>query len=950
MDSEGNTVTYHKPQAVGEGKSRVDQWREPKGSRAVILGFVILASIAAVDVLVYATGGTVYVWAHLMYLPLILAAAGFRIYGGVAAALIAGLTLGPFMPLDVAAGLPQTTSNWMFRVCFFILVGGFSGLISKIFNKQIGQIKRREEHIQYIINNTKEAIFQIDLQGNYIYGNNAAEQLTGYPLPQLLQMNMMQLTALEYHPLIKERLQRRVASGDDEKEFEIEIQHKDGHRIWTELTTRKVYDREHKQIGIQGVARDITERKRAAEAMILFRALIDHAHDAIEVVDPETWRFLDVNEKAGKVHGYTREEYLALTVPDIDPQFAAGGLKTWNTHLEAVQGFDFLVFESEHRRKDGSVFPVEINASYVHLGRDYIISVVRDITERKNMERNIRQLNRVYAVSSGINELIVREKNPQAMFEGACRIAVEKGKFSLAWIGLLKEPSQPVQMAAHAGATPDTLAALQQVFTNPALGCAFTKRALETGEHAVCNDVAHAPESAPWRQLALDRGYLSLVSLPLNVRGQRAGVMNIYAREVGFFDAGELRLLDELAADISFALELHQREIERRQLEEQFRQVQKMEGIGQLAGGVAHDFNNILAVILMQTGLLKSTCNISTEQAEFANEISAATERAAALTRQLLMFSRKQTMHQQELELNESINNMAKMLRRTLGENIQMQFKFAVEKLFVCADAGMMDQVLMNLAVNSRDAMTDGGQLVIETSAVEFDQLAAAQSAKIRPGSFVCLGVSDTGRGIPPEYLPRIFEPFFTTKRVGEGTGLGLATTFGIVQQHQGWVDVYSEVGRGTTFRIYLPRMEKTSQPKSEQSPLEALRGGSETILLVEDDAPLRASFCKALAQLGYHVLEAANGVEALEIWTQHRDEIHLLLADMVMPGGTTGKDLGERLLGDNQKLKIIYTSGYSPEVAGKGFHLKEGVNFLTKPFSAAKLARIVRNNLDQSP
>ncbi len=950
MDSEGNTVTYHKPQSIGEGKGWIDHWREPGGSRAVILGFLILVFIAVLDALVYATGGTRYVWAHLMYLPILLAAAGFRIYGGIAAALIAGLTLGPFMPLDVATGLPQTTSNWVFRVCFFILVGAFSGLISKVFNKQIVKLKRREEHIQYILNNTKEAIFQIDLQGNYIYGNDAAEQLTGYPLSQLLQMNMLQLTALEYHPLIKERLERQIAGGLDEKAFEIEIRHKDGHPIWTELTTRKVFDRDRKLIGIQGVARDITERKRAAEALTLFRALVDHANDGIEVVDPKTWRFLDVNEKASKVHGYTREEYLALTVSDIDPQFAAGGPKTWDANLEAFKKFGHLVFETEHRRKDGSVFPVEVNATYVHLGRDYIIAVVRDITERKGMERNIRQLNRVYAVLSGINELIVREKNPQAMFEGACRIAVEEGKFSLAWIGLLKDPSQPIQLAAHAGATPDTLATLQQVFTNPALGCSFTKRALETGEHAVCNDVAHAPESAPWRQLALERGYLSLVSLPLNVRGQRAGVLNIYAGEAGFFDAGELRLLDELAADISFALDVNQQENERRQLEEQIRQVQKMEGIGQLAGGVAHDFNNILAVIQMQTDLLKSTCNTSTEQAEFANEISTATQRAAALTRQLLMFSRKQNMHLQDLDLNESINNMTKMLRRTLGETIQMQFKFAMEKLVVHADAGMMDQVLMNLAVNSRDAMPDGGQLVIETSAVEFDQLAAAQSAKIRPGSFVCLSVSDTGRGIPQENIQRIFEPFFTTKDIGKGTGLGLATVFGIVQQHQGWINVYSEVGRGTTFRIYLPRMAKMSQPKADQSPPTTLRGGNETILIVEDDAHLRASFCKALGQLGYRVLEAVNGTEALEIWKRRRAEVQLLLADMVMPGGITGKDLGERLLNDNPKLKIIYMSGYSAEVAGKGFRLKEGANFLTKPFPAARLAQIVRNNLDQSP
>jgi PAS domain S-box-containing protein len=950
MDSEGNTVSYHKPQAIREGGSWIDWWRQPKGMRSVVLGFLVLVFIALVDVLVYVTGGTVYVWSHLMYLPIILAAAGFRIYGGVATALIAGLTLGPFMPLNVAAGLPQTTSNWVFRVCFFILVGGFSGLISKIFHKQISQLERRKEHIQYIVNNTKEAIFQIDLQGNYIYGNDAAEQLTGYPLSELLRMNMMQLTALEYHPLIKERLQRQTADGMDEKAFEIEIRHKDGHQIWTELTTRKVYDHDHKIIGIQGVARDITERKRAAEALTLFRALVDHANDAIEVVDPKTWHFLDVNEKASKVHGYTREEYMALTVHDIDPQFAAGGPKTWNAHLDAFKKFGFLVFESEHRRKDGSVFPVEVNSSYVNLGRDYIIAVVRDITERKGMERNIRQLNRVYAVLSGINELIVREKNPQTMFEGACRVVVEEGKFRLAWIGLCKDPSQPVQLAAHAGATPDTLAALQQVFTDPAPGCAFTKRALETGAHAVCNDVANAPEAASWRQLAMERGYLSLVSLPLNVRGQRAGVLNIYAGEAGFFDAGELRLLDELAADISFALEINQQEIERRKLEEQIRQAQKIESIGQLAGGVAHDFNNILAVIQMQADLLKSAGDVSTAQAEFADEINAAARRGVALTRQLLTFSRRQTMQLEDLDLNESISSMTKMLRRTLGENIQMQFKFAEEKLFVHADAGMMDQVLMNLAVNSRDAMPDGGQLVIETSAVELDSLAASQSAKIRPGSFVCLSVSDTGCGIPPGHLQRIFEPFFTTKDVGKGTGLGLATVFGIIQQHQGWVDVYSEVGLGTTFRIYLPRAADTFRRKKEQSLPTALRGGNETILLVEDDAYFRAIFGKALVQLGYCILEAATGAEALKVWEQHRGEIRLLLADLIMPGGMDGKELAKQLLRQDPQLRVIYASGYGVETVGKDFNLEEGVNFLHKPFDLHKLAQTVRNCLDNPP
>jgi PAS domain S-box-containing protein len=949
MGLEGN-ASSQEPQTGIEVMSWVDRWRRPTGTRAIMLGLLILTSIGAVDTLVYMTGGTIHVWAHLMYLPILLAAACFGIYGGVIVALAGGFLLGPFMPLDMVHHEPQSMFNWTFRVVYFVLIGGFSGLVSNLLNKKIAEHKKSKEQIQYILNNTKDVIFQIDLKGNYIFGNEAAEQFTGYSLSQLLQMNMMQLAASEYHPVITERLQRQLTDHSDEKAFEIEIRHKDGHRIWTEMTTRRVFDTNGKLIGIQGVARDITERKKAAQAINLFRVLIDNANDAIEVVDPDTGRFLDMNAKACLIHGFSREEYLALTIAQIDPMFSAAGDKIWQAHLDAFRKFGSLIFETEHRRKDGSVFPVEINASYVRLERDYIIAVLRDITERKNMERNIRHLNRVYAVLSGINELIVREKDAQLLFEGACRIAVEKGKFQLAWIGLLKSPSQPIEMAAQAGASPDTLAALQRVFNDPTLGCAYAKRALDTGKHAVCNDVARAPESAPWRGLALERGYLSLVSLPLNVRGQCVGVFNLYAGVTDFFDEGELRLLDDLAADISFAMEVSQQEMERRQLEEQFRQAQKMDSIGQLAGGVAHDFNNMLAVIQMQADLLKTTCKVSTAQTEFVDEIIAATQRATALTRQLLTFSRKQTIQQEDLDLNESINSMTKLLRRTLGANIQMQFKFAMQKLMVHADAGMMDQVLMNLAVNSRDAMPNGGKLIIETSSVEFDQQDASQSAKIRPGSYVCLFVSDTGCGIPPENLPRIFEPFFTTKGVGKGTGLGLATVFGIVNQHQGWVDVYSEVGQGTTFRVYLPRLMKTVESQKVDASPTALPGGSETILLVEDDAFFRGSLRKALNQLGYRVLEAINGVEALEICRQNHNGIQLLLTDIVMPGGITGRDLGERLQKDYPALKIVYTSGYAAEVAGKGFPLKEGVNFLSKPFQAAKLARIIRNNLDLAP
>jgi two-component system cell cycle sensor histidine kinase/response regulator CckA len=387
---------------------------------------------------------------------------------------------------------------------------------------------------------------------------------------------------------------------------------------------------------------------------------------------------------------------------------------------------------------------------------------------------------------------------------------------------------------------------------------------------------------------------------------------------------------------------------ERRLLEDQLRQSQKMEVIGQLAGGVAHDFNNILAVIQGYYDLLKIDGDLSPAQADYIEQIGAAAQRAAALTRQLLLFSRKEIFRLGDLNLNQSINEMAKILRRTLGEHIELQFKFALQPLFIHADAGMMNQALMNLAVNARDAMPKGGRLVIETSVVDFDESVRAHSDQARPGSFVCLSVSDNGCGISAENLPRIFEPFFTTKDVGKGTGLGLATVFGIVQQHQGWIEVQSEAGRGTTFRIYISRLAKMSEQKPEPPALTAMRGGNETILLVEDDVFLRASGNIILSQLGYRVLEAGNGVEALEVWKQHRDEIHLVLTDMLMPRGINGKELGEQLLQQDPKLKVIYVSGYGADIGGKDFSLKEGVNFLAKPFAANQLAHTVRNCLDK--
>ena len=385
-----------------------------------------------------------------------------------------------------------------------------------------------------------------------------------------------------------------------------------------------------------------------------------------------------------------------------------------------------------------------------------------------------------------------------------------------------------------------------------------------------------------------------------------------------------------------------------RRLEEQLRQAQKMEAIGQLAGGVAHDFNNILTVVRGHAELLLTDGGLSERASHSARQISQAAERAATLTRQLLAFSRRQVMQPRLLNMNEIVGNMTRMLSRIVGEDVALQLHYCPEPALVKADAGMMEQVLMNLVVNARDAMPQGGRVVIEVTVMDVDTARLDQHPEGRPGRFVCLRVADTGCGIAPDNLRRIFDPFFTTKEVGKGTGLGLATVYGIVNQHQGWVEVESEPGKGAAFRVLLARSDAVEAGLA-QDPSTRLppRGGSEMILVVEDETPLRELVCQCLARSGYRILQAETGVKALELWAAHRNEIDLVLTDLVMPGRMNGRQLAERLQADRPGVKVLFTSGYSAEVVGKDFVLRPGLDYLQKPFQPQQLTAMVRACLD---
>lgn len=382
---------------------------------------------------------------------------------------------------------------------------------------------------------------------------------------------------------------------------------------------------------------------------------------------------------------------------------------------------------------------------------------------------------------------------------------------------------------------------------------------------------------------------------------------------------------------------------ERKRLEEQVRHAQKMEAVGQLSGGIAHDFNNLLTVIQSHAGLMEMSGALAPDFARSLGGIREAADRASNLTRQLLTFSRKQPMQMRVIDLSQVVVDMTKLLTRILGEQIRVNFTLADEPQRVNADTHMMEQIIMNLAVNARDAMPAGGQLSISVETVEdVDPTTGATETCVR------LSVGDTGVGIPRDILPKIFDPFFTTKDVGKGTGLGLATVYSIVEQHAGHLEVTSEVGVGTTFLIYLPRSQKPTEAALPPHSVAAARQGSETILVVEDELMVRMLVEQILARAGYIVLTAEDAAGALRIWEKYREQIALLLTDLVMPGAMGGWALAEKLKASQPELRVIYMTGYNREVAGDNPLLREGLNFLSKPFRPDRLLSAVRASLDR--
>jgi len=685
---------------------------------------------------------------------------------------------------------------------------------------------------------------------------------------------------------------REVMTTDRPKLSYEELQsHKDGSHGWLRTNKVPLHDEKGRVIGVLGTYEDITVIKQANEALReserRFHSLLDNAPDAVFVHANN--RIVYANQATLRLLRAERpDQLLGQSALDIvAPEWR--DLASQRIHEMTTQDGPLPAVEVEYLCLDKSRVAVEVTAMpAVFQGDRSVLVFVRDITERRRMDEKVRQLSR--AVEQSPVSIVITDK--------AGTIEYVNRKFT--------------EVTGYTSG--------EAMGKNP--------RILKSGEL----------DPKVYRQM------WNCISQGREWHGE---FHNRRKNGELFWELVVISPVFNVAGGITHYLAVKEDITARKQLEEQLRQSQKMEAFGQLAGGVAHDFNNLLTVIQGNVALLQFQDPLNPEQAGSLVEIGKAAERAANLTRQLLTFSRRQLFQPKTLDLNEVVANTTKMLQRLIGEHIGLETHFAPGGAPIEADCNMLEQILLNLVVNSRDAMPKGGRLIIRTDTAMVSETDVQANPKARPGSFVRLSVTDTGCGITADGIQHIFEPFFTTKEVGKGTGLGLATVFGIVAQHHGWIEVESKPNEGTMFQIYLPRLTAGESALAEFSRPPDVRGGTETILLVEDEAPVRILARTLLERKGYHILEADSGVSALKIWQEQRAAIDLLFTDMVMPEGISGRELAARLQAEKPGLKVIYSSGYSDDMLGEGSPLRNNPNFLEKPFDSYKLLKRVRDCFD---
>jgi len=722
-----------------------------------------------------------------------------------------------------------------------------------------------------------------------------AEEILGYPISRWLTERDFWVKLI--HPDDRQHAVaacRQAISTRRNHRMEYRAVAADGRLVWLEDIIRVICGDQGSVRCLHGVMIDVTGRKEAenklAERTLYLNALIESSPLAIVALDP-AHRVQMINAAFERLFGYSAPEVAGHNLDDL--------IASEETHVEAV-GYTKRVGAGEtihaiarRRRKDGTAVDVELHAVPLLIRGKLkgVYALYQDITERKQAESALEERTVFLQALVQNNPLAIAELDSQD------RVTMVNAAFERMFLYTAQEVigrplEELIKTPAMAAETADFI---RRIYGGETLH-AFTQRRRKDG-------------------VSLD---VEIYGVPLMIRGKWMGAVGIYQ-------------------DLT----------ERNRVEDALRQSLKMEAIGQLAGGVAHDFNNLLTGMLGSTDLLLERLGPSGSLRQLAEQIREGAERATSLTQQLLAFSRRQTLMPKVLDLNAVVAHMNQLLRRVIREDIELVTVLEPRLGHVKADPSQIEQVILNLAVNARDAMPDGGKLAIETSNVAVNETTARRRRPLQPGSYVLLAMTDSGGGMDAGTRSRIFEPFFTTKQRGKGTGLGLATVYGIVKQSNGYISVHSQPQRGTRFEIYLPRVEEPVDASLPQSVPARPVWGSETILLVEDERSIRRPTCEFLQKNGYTVLEAEDGAAAIRVAQGHKGPIHLLLTDLVMPK-MNGGELAQRIAEMRPEVKVLYMSGYAENKVVHHEVVNGRAHLLQKPFTLDALAHKAREVLGE--
>ncbi len=576
-----------------------------------------------------------------------------------------------------------------------------------------------------------------------------------------------------------------------------------------------------------------------------------------------------------------------------------------------------------------------------------LVGTLSDITERKIIEVDLKRKNRALRILSECNSSLVKIKDEKKLTDDICKKIHSIGGYPLVWFGLaMHDDSKSVLPIAWAGNETDHSKFMNITWSDTDLGSSPTGKAIKSGVYSLVRNVKSDSDFIRWLSEAMKNGYNSVLSLPLIVEDKTIGALTLYSKEMNGFDNEEIKLLTELASDLSYGIMSIRTKEGHGQLSVQLFQSQKSEAIGRLAGGIAHDFNNILTVILGNTELIPYKIHNTAIVLNHIEQIKNSAEKAAGLTHQLLAFSRKEIIQPKIINLNKHVSEMQKMLYRIIGEDILLNVNLEQNLMNIEADQSHLDQILMNLVVNAKDAMPNGGELTIRTKNIMIDDNNIRLFPKAKKGGHVILEVEDTGSGIDDEIISKIFDPFFTTKSSGKGTGLGLSVVDGIVNQNKGWIDVFSKVGKGTELKIYFPVTEQIVKVDMfTGNNLTLMRGNGEKILVLEDEKGIRELTNITLTTNGYQVFEAMNIETAFHVLESENGMFDLIFSDIILPDGS-GIDFYEKASLKYSNLKVLFTSGYADEKGKWEKIQKNNYAFISKPYKILELLNQIKKQL----